>query len=461
MKVSKALNGALTNFWGVTTSYRNIKPSRYKVLYGGRASSKSHELCTMLILMAYKSKIRVLCTRAFQVKISDSVMALLTQKIDYLGLNQFFRIQRSKITCKNGSEFLFYGLARNTEEIKGLEDIDICYVEEGQYITKDMFDILAPTIRKEGSEIWIAFNPKSYYDFVYQEFVLKDKPNRIVRKINYNENPFLSQTMKDEIESLKDEEGFSNIYLGEPTADDSQSVFKREWLEVCINAYEVLKVLRDDFSIIGYDVADIGNDTNAIVLNDGGEITRIEEWHGKENELDKSTKRAISFFPQHSKSRHVNYDSIGVGAGVGVFLRVHKHQKEVETFSAFVASAKVNNPRGRYKVLGSATQIFNEDYFQNSKAQQWIYLADRAKATYNAITQKTPIKKEDILSFSASIKKSKIDELFKQLTQPKKEEQSERKIKIESKKDLLKRGIPSPNLADALIMATIKKRKSF
>jgi len=463
LPLKKALNPNLITFW-TSTDYRTLDKARYRVLYGGRGSSKSHELCTMLVIKAYQSKKKILCTRAFQARIQDSVKDLLEQKISYLGLDAYFNIQKNKITCVNGSEFLFYGLARNTAEIKGLENIDIAYIEEAQYITKEMMRLLAPTVRKQGSEIWVAFNPLGYYDYAYQEFVLNAKESYRVRKINYTENPFISDTLLEEIEELKSDEDFEHIYLGEPKRDSDNSIFKREWLDACIDAFEKLGISKpNDNAVIGYDVADSGTDTNAICLNIGNELQRVEEWHGKENELDISTNKALSFFPSHVpySKRSIIYDSIGVGAGVGVFLREARNKQQIKNFFAFVASGKVENPKRKYQILGSMTEISNEDYFANRKAQAWIELADRAKATYNAVIHGKPIDPKEVISFSSKINKTKLDNLFQQLTTPNKEEQQERKIKVESKKDLAKRGIPSPNLADACIMSFVKKRLAF
>ncbi|WP_217468825.1 phage terminase large subunit, partial [Staphylococcus aureus] len=71
-----------------------------------------------------------------------------------------------------GSEFLFYGIARNLSEIKSTEGIDILWLEEAHYLTQEQWEVIEPTIRKENSEIWIIFNPNEVTDFVYQNFVV-------------------------------------------------------------------------------------------------------------------------------------------------------------------------------------------------------------------------------------------------------------------------------------------------
>ncbi len=97
------------------------------------------------------------------------------------------------------SEFLFYGLWRHITEIKSIESIDILWSEESHALTEAQWEVLEPTIRKEGSECWIIFNPNLVSDFVWQNFVVDPPANTLIRHINYNENPFLSQTALDVI----------------------------------------------------------------------------------------------------------------------------------------------------------------------------------------------------------------------------------------------------------------------
>lgn len=131
-----------------------------------------------------------------------------------------------------GTEFIFYGLKNSVDEIKSLESIDVLWLEEAHALTEEQWEILEPTIRKEGSECWFIFNPNLYTDFVYQNFIVNPPPRTLVRKINFDENPFLSQTMLDVIEAAKarDEEAFEHVYLGVPRSDDDATVIKRSWI---------------------------------------------------------------------------------------------------------------------------------------------------------------------------------------------------------------------------------------
>ena len=181
------LNPALYPFWSAEAIGR--------VLYGGRISSKSTDAAANALIMAKTGRARFLCARQFQNKIAESVYTLLKLQMDRFGWRDEFDVTDNRIAHKKtGSEFIFYGLARNLQEIRSLEDIDITWIEEAQFLTKEQWDVLEATInRKEGSEVWLVFNPSMRPDFAYQRFVVNPPTGYVVRKINFEENPFLSR----------------------------------------------------------------------------------------------------------------------------------------------------------------------------------------------------------------------------------------------------------------------------
>lgn len=135
-------------------------PHRYKIAHGGRGSAKSWGFARALLVLAAQSKTRILCTREVQKSIKDSVHKLLSDQIQAMGFGGHFQVLETEIRGINGSEFLFAGLANHTvESIKSYEGIDIVWIEEAQTVKKKSWDILIPTIRKAGSEIWVTMNP--------------------------------------------------------------------------------------------------------------------------------------------------------------------------------------------------------------------------------------------------------------------------------------------------------------
>jgi phage terminase large subunit len=203
------------------------KPSRYKVLYGGRGSAKSWSCAKVALAMGFANPLRILCAREIQRSISDSVHKLLSEQIDELGLNGFYDITRDAIRGQNGTEFIFKGLRTNPQEIKSMEGIDICWVEEAQAVSQESWDVLIPTIRKPGSEIWVTFNPLDESDPTYQKFVIDPPDDAIVRKVNYNENPYFPEVLRQEMEWLRkrDYESYLHIWEGEVRKHSNALVF--------------------------------------------------------------------------------------------------------------------------------------------------------------------------------------------------------------------------------------------
>lgn len=193
-----------------------FEPRRYKVLHGGRGGAKSWGVARALLLMGASRTLRVLCAREFQNSISESVHALLSDQISSLGLSDFYSTQNNKVIGRNGTEFYFAGLRHNITKIKSFEGVDVCWVEEAQTVSKSSWDTLIPTIRKPGSEIWVTFNPSLEADETYQRFVVRPPTDSVVVKINWSDNPWFPDVLKQEMLDLKarDPDAWMTVWEG-------------------------------------------------------------------------------------------------------------------------------------------------------------------------------------------------------------------------------------------------------
>jgi len=190
---------------------------RYNVIYGGRDSGKSHTIARILIFKALDHKCIILCTRFIQKSISKSSYALLVKIINEYDLLKYFDITEKEIRCiRTGAKFIFEGLWQNIDNIRSLEGVNYCWLEEARTVPYDSWMILIPTLRTEGSQFYISFNPDQIDDPVYDMFVTHNRPDSLVIKINYNDNPFLSETSKKEIEYIKENKpnDYDWIYQG-------------------------------------------------------------------------------------------------------------------------------------------------------------------------------------------------------------------------------------------------------
>ncbi len=194
-----------------------FEPARYKVAYGGRGGAKSWGFARALLILGKKKPLRILCARETQKSIADSVHKLLSDQIKELGFQEFYEVLKASIVGKNGTAFTFAGIRQSSiADIKSYEGCDICWVEEAHIVSKHSWEVLIPTIRKDGSEIWISFNPDLETDETYKRFALNPPSSAKVMEIGYRDNPWFPEVLKQEMADLKtrDPEAYENVYEG-------------------------------------------------------------------------------------------------------------------------------------------------------------------------------------------------------------------------------------------------------
>ncbi len=207
-----------------------FQPSRYKVLYGGRGGAKSWGIARALLILGSQKPLRILCCRELQNSMADSVHKLLSDQIVAMGLESFYDIQKQYIHGKNGTQFSFEGLKHNVSRIKSYEGVDICWVEEAESTSRTSWNVLIPTIRKEGSEIWVSFNPKLREDDTFDRFVTHTPPNCLIERISWRDNPWFPQTLMQEMETLKAKnfDEYLNVWEGECVTNLNGAVYANE-----------------------------------------------------------------------------------------------------------------------------------------------------------------------------------------------------------------------------------------
>jgi phage terminase large subunit len=211
------------------------RPVRYRAAHGGRGSAKSHSLAQALILKAAEKPLRVGCYREIQKSIRDSVKRLLDDKIRESGLQDFYISTDTEIRGLNGSLFIFNGLRTNPDAVKSTEGLDIAAVFEANKVSQRSLDLLIPTVRKEGSELWFEWNPELDTDPVDLMFRGPSgaPPGSLVREVNWTENPFFPAVLKQELDwdRKRDPEKYAHIWLGGYQKHSEARVFKNWTVE--------------------------------------------------------------------------------------------------------------------------------------------------------------------------------------------------------------------------------------
>jgi phage terminase large subunit len=212
-----------------------MKPARYKGAHGGRGTSKSHTFATLLILRGLAQPgMRAVCVREVQKSLEQSVKRLLEDKIQAFGLGAQFQVMDAEIRTPGGGLIIFQGMQNHTaESIKSLEGYDVAWVEEAQSLSQRSLDLLRPTIRKPGSELWFSWNPRKATDPV--DVLLRSgeaPPDAVVVQASYLDNPWFPDVLRGDMEfdRRRDPDKYAHVWGGEYERRSEARVF-RNWKE--------------------------------------------------------------------------------------------------------------------------------------------------------------------------------------------------------------------------------------
>lgn len=382
--------------------WRNI------VYYGGRASAKSESVGRSLIMRGRKEKLRILCTRELQMSIKDSVHKLLKDIIELYGFTDYKVTYDTIINKETGTEFIFKGLRHNINEIKSMQGIDICWVEEAQSITDHSIDVLTPTIRKDGSQIIWTFNRFTELDPVYVKLVMNKPAKTFVMHINYTE--MLKYGIIPDVILLEAEEDkktpalYAHKWLGEPLGQADMAIIARDMV---LKAMRDNEIKSDGEKVIGVDVARMGNDRTVFWKRKG---LKSQEHKILTKQPIPKICDALEHFAQYDKKNTtIKVDDTGVGGGVTDEMK----------------------KRG-YKVIpinfGSAPN--DKDKYPNWISEAWFYLAEQMPNIQ--------------LLFNT--------DLLMELTTRQWKQDTRGRRAVEGKNEYKKRGYRSPDIADAVVI---------
>jgi len=444
-----------------------LYPAMYKVARGGRASAKTHSFIRMILARMQATRTHVGCFREIQKSIADSIKQTIETVIEDIGLADQFYITDKEIShTGTGSKMVFAGLYRNVVSVKGMDWIDIAFCEEAENISEASWNVLIPTLRKPGAELMVCYNPKNVLDATHVRFgpgcmpaYMTDPETgervryAVTRQVNFTDNPYFSTTSRIQMEAMKadDYELYEHIWLGQPNADSELAIIKPSWISAAIDAHIALGFEPEGAKRVGQDVADGGKDTSALCYTHGSVVMDLDEWKGQDTEYTACKAYA---YAQEVNADMLVYDSIGVGAGVKATINRLRREQAAEKCAevdvrlqvyGFNAGGEVINKKKTWR-----TGKKNGDMFYNVKAQAWWMLAERFRKTYKAIREGVEYDPDELISLPSDL--PHIDRLRAELSRPRESFGNNGKVQVESKQEMAKRQIPSPNLADALVM---------
>lgn len=214
-----------------------LEPARYKGAKGGRASGKSHFFAERAVEeMVCDPDLRFVCIREVQKSLRFSAKSLIESKIRTLGVEHLFHILTTEIRRVGGTGIMiFEGMQDHTaDSIKSIEGFGRAWVEEAQRMSKRSLDLLLPSIRSEGSEIWFSWNPEQPDDPVDELFATlagDPKANYALVHSNYLDNPFCPPESLEEADRDKrtDPDKHAHVWLGGYNVKSDAQVLSGKW----------------------------------------------------------------------------------------------------------------------------------------------------------------------------------------------------------------------------------------
>lgn len=391
---------------------------RYLAAHGGRGSGKSWDRALATIQrLSMEAGTRIACVREVQKSLKDSVHQLLVDTIQRENLGSQFEItERSIRNILTGGFAVFMGMKdQNAESVKSLEGFDVAWWEEAQTASDRSLELLRPTIRKPGSQLWFTWNPRYKHDPVdrlLRQGALTDEEALVV-KANWDANPWWTEELERErqMDLRSNTERYQHIWEGAYETESDTQFISGGVVQIAQQ-----RDIYTDLShpcIIGVDVARFGDDRTVIYPRRGPDARSMPYVTLRGADTMQVVGRVMELAEEH-KADAIFVDEGGVGAGVIDRL----HQITDIAIGINFGSVADNNTRGLPLVA-------------NKRAEMWA-------------------KMRESLRLNLAIPDD--DDLLQDLTGPLYSFDVQNRIQLERKQDMKKRGIRSSDIADALAL---------
>ena len=357
-----------------------FRPKRHKVLYGGRGAGRSWGVARALLIRGAQQPLRVLCAREFQKSIEGSVHRLLCDQVHALGLDHLYQIEVGKIKGPGETFFAFEGIKNNATKIKSYEGVDICWVEEANAVTSRSWEILLPTIRKEGSEVWITFNPELVTDYTYKRFVLApsgtvlrrvgnlvETDDAFVVKMTWADNPWFPEVLRKEKDdlALRDPDAYLNVWEGHCRQALEGAVFAKE--------------LRDATNLGRITIVPWNRETPVDTFWDLGRRDQTSIWFAQRVGMQwrmlayfEDTSEDIHYYLRHCQSRPYTYGTFYLPHDAKNKLLGAKRSIEQIVRDSGRKVQIVERTRKKVNAINAARIIFPNCWFDEVECQEGI-----------------------------------------------------------------------------------------
>ena len=434
------------------------------VLIGGRSSAKSETVGRVVLMKCQTEAADILCGREYQNSIDESVHKLFKTLINKIPVSGFNVLDR-RIDCSTGGGIRFKGLARSPSSIQSFQDFKYFWGEEAHAFSQETIDIVLPTIRTKGHQLFFSANPQSSADPFSKRFILPfladlhangiyEDEMHLVIKMNWRDNPW-----HGELESLRLWH-YENLprakydWIWEGAFNDSveDALIMAEWFDACIDAHIKLGFKPEGIRFSSHDPSDTGPDNKGFAFRHGSVILDLQE--KTDGDINEGGDWALGLAINHN-SDAFTWDCDGMG--VGLRRQVTRAFSGKHTLiSMFKGSEGVDHPDATFEPTDKAPiqgQKTNKDAFKNKRAQYYLELRNRMYTTYRAVVHGEYKDPDDMISFNSSIEL--LSNLRSELCRMPIKPNGAGKFELYTKPEMkVKFKFQSPNLADSVMMLT-------
>jgi len=452
-----------------------LTPKPIKVIVGGRGSGKSLAVGDIMTMKMETESADIYCLREFQESVIDSVHRVFVDSVQERLKLEGWGIFENKVIAPTGARTVYRGAARNPDSIQSAQGYKYSWFEEAHRASKTSLDKLLPTIiRNPGAECWFTANPQSSADAFSQRFLVPylDALNtkgiyeddlHLIIKVNWRDNPWWN----DEQEKLRQWD-YDNRpraeydWIWEGMFNDSVegSIIKPEWFDAAIDAHRLDQRAAGLFKpfgpiIVAHDPFDDGEDAGGLAVRHGsivqhvsarnsGVIDEVCDWA-----TDEARKRNADWFI---------WDGDGMGTGLKrqVATAFDGTHTRYQMFRGSLSGSAQDNAGEIYQPTrgdenGDKRPKTYADTFKNNRAQYYIAMANRFKATYDFVVKGKYSDPSEMISLNSEGIDDMVGLRSEMCRIPRKPDGNGLE-QIMSKQDMKKAGIRSPNMSDAVMM---------
>lgn len=431
------------------------------VLVGGRSSAKSETVGRVLLMKCQTEAADILCGREYQNSIDESVHKLFKTLINTIPVPGFNVLER-KIDCSTGGGIRFKGLARSPSSIQSFQDFKYFWGEEAHAFSQETIDIVIPTIRAEGYQLFFSANPQSSADPFSKRFILPflgdlhakgmyEDDMHLVIVMNWRDNPWHEEL---EPQRLWDYEHLSRAkydWIWEGAFNDSveDALIMAEWFDACIDAHKKLGFKPEGIRFSSHDPSDTGPDDKGFAFRHGSVLLDLQE--KTDGDINEGGDWALGLAINHY-SDAFTWDCDGMGVGLNR-QATRAFDGKHTLISMFKGSESVDHPDAIFEPTNKAPiqdQKTTKDAIKNKRAQYYFALRQRMYKTYRAINGEYH-DPDDLISFDSSI--DLLSKLRSELCRMPIKPNGVGKFELYTKEEMKnKYKFKSPNLADSVMM---------